>query len=71
MIKGKEVILRPIYQEDFPLLHRWINDPEIMGFISCPASPTPALFMFTRKLALKKKASCAIMKNLKANGLTA
>lgn len=32
MIKGEKVILRPIRQEDLPVLYKWINDPEIMGF---------------------------------------
>lgn len=32
MIKGKKVILRPLKQIDFPILYKWINDPEIMKF---------------------------------------
>lgn len=32
MIKGEKVALRPIRQDDFPILHKWINDPKIVEF---------------------------------------
>lgn len=28
----KKVILRPVKKEDIPVFHKWVNDPEIMGF---------------------------------------
>ena len=32
-LKGKRAILRPLLVEDVPLLHRWVNDPEVNRFI--------------------------------------
>jgi RimJ/RimL family protein N-acetyltransferase len=32
MIKGKKVILRPVTEKDFTLLHKWINNPAVLGF---------------------------------------
>jgi RimJ/RimL family protein N-acetyltransferase len=29
-IRGEQTTLRPLVQEDLPLLHRWLNDPEVM-----------------------------------------
>lgn len=33
MIAGKEVQLRPVEQADVPLIHRWMNHPEIWRFM--------------------------------------
>ena len=29
MIKGREVLLRPVEESDYPLIHRWMNHPEV------------------------------------------
>jgi RimJ/RimL family protein N-acetyltransferase len=29
MIRGREVLLRPVEESDYPLIHRWMNHPEV------------------------------------------
>jgi RimJ/RimL family protein N-acetyltransferase len=33
MIKGKKVLLRPVEESDYPLIHRWMNNPEIWRYM--------------------------------------
>lgn len=33
-LEGKKVVLRPPSKSDLPLLLRWVNDPEIRGFVN-------------------------------------
>lgn len=32
-LSGQRVYLRPLERDDLPLLHKWLNDPEIRGLI--------------------------------------
>jgi RimJ/RimL family protein N-acetyltransferase len=33
MIKGREVLLRPVEDSDYPLIHRWMNHPEVWRYM--------------------------------------
>ena len=33
MIKGREVVLRPVEDSDYPLIHRWMNHPEVWRYM--------------------------------------
>ena len=33
MIRGEKVVLRPVEEGDFPLIHRWMNHPEIWHYM--------------------------------------
>jgi RimJ/RimL family protein N-acetyltransferase len=33
MIDGKRVVLRPVVEADHPLIHRWMNDPEVWHYM--------------------------------------
>lgn len=68
MIKGKKVTLRPICQEDFPLLYKWINDPEVAKFWygrDKPRSKDWVKKHFTAIVQGKDKSQCWIIEVLK------
>jgi RimJ/RimL family protein N-acetyltransferase len=33
MIRGKHVVLRPVEEIDYPLIHRWMNHPEVWRYM--------------------------------------
>lgn len=33
MIRGHRVVLRPVEERDYPLIHRWVNHPEIWRYM--------------------------------------
>jgi RimJ/RimL family protein N-acetyltransferase len=33
VIRGKKVQLRPVEESDYPLIHRWMNDPEVWRYM--------------------------------------
>lgn len=33
MIRGRRVVLRPVEEADHPLIHRWMNDPEVWRYM--------------------------------------
>jgi RimJ/RimL family protein N-acetyltransferase len=33
MIKGREVLLRPVEDSDYPFIHRWMNHPEVWRYM--------------------------------------
>jgi RimJ/RimL family protein N-acetyltransferase len=33
MIRGREVLLRPVEESDYPLIHRWVNHPEVWRYM--------------------------------------
>lgn len=33
VIRGKKVLLRPVDETDYPLLHRWMNHPEVWRYM--------------------------------------
>ncbi|HEX2267248.1 MAG TPA: GNAT family protein [Actinomycetota bacterium] len=33
MIEGRRVVLRPVEETDYPLIHRWMNHPEIWRYM--------------------------------------
>jgi len=71
MIKGKKVILRPVRKIDFPLLHKWINDPEIARFWYGQDKPRSQEWIekhFTPMVEGKSESSCWIIEAEKALG---
>ncbi len=40
MIRGRDVLLRPVEDADLPLIHRWMNDPEVWRFMDYERLPS-------------------------------
>jgi RimJ/RimL family protein N-acetyltransferase len=33
VIRGAQIVLRPVEDEDFPMIHRWVNHPEVWHYM--------------------------------------